>query len=218
MAQRKAHGAAAKGGAIVVHEELPFDELARPDPQAAPTGPISRRSDGTVADQRSARELARLAVEKRALSARILRSLGLVELDADHEFHPYEVAGQDYANAYIASLARMFDGTCGEGPASIAKTAGMQLAVSRFFYDKGKLTGDVALLGKASQLGNDSRVSAGSAYELQSREAEARAKVAARTRGTTVPVWAADDDAPDPDDGGDILPMPPAETQGEVPE
>jgi hypothetical protein len=94
-------------------------------------------------------------------------------------FYPYEVAGQDFADTYIDSLARMFDGECWEGPASIAKTAGMQLAISRYFYDKGKDTGDAKLLGQASQLGNDSRISAGAAYELQSREAEARSKTTA---------------------------------------
>jgi hypothetical protein len=117
-----------------------------------------------------------------------------VELAADHAFHPYEAAGQDFADAYIASLARMFDGVCGEGPASIVKTAGMQLAVSRFFYDRGKLTGDAKLLGQASQLGNDSRVSAGSAYELQSREAEARTQNPSGPRAKLPPgmVWVDD--------------------------
>jgi hypothetical protein len=179
MAQRTAHGAAAKGGALVVHEDLPFDELPRPDPEAEVTGPIERRPDGTVAGTEAARELARLAVAKRAFTSRILRSLGLVELASDHAFYVYEAAGQDYADSYIASLARMFDGTCDEGPAAIVKTSGMQLAISRYFYDKGKQTGDAKLLGQASQLGNDSRVSAGAAYELQSRAAEARKK----TRG-----------------------------------
>jgi hypothetical protein len=184
MAQRRAHGAAAKGGALVVHEPLPFDELRRPDPQPDASGPVARRSNGTVADSASARELGRRGGQKAALYTRILRSLGLIELAADHAFYPYEAAGQDFADAYIASLARMFDGTCGEGPASIAKTAGMQLAVSRFFYDLGKQTGDAKVLGQASQLGNDSRVSAGSAYELQSRESEARGK--ARVPGNAV--------------------------------
>jgi hypothetical protein len=178
MARRAAHGTAARGGVLVVHEALPFDELARPDPQPDAGGPVNRRPDGTVADSASARELGRRGGRASQLYSRILRSLGLVELAADHAFYPYETAGQDFADSYIASLARMFDGTCGEGPASIVKTSGLQLAVSRYFYDQGKQTGDVKLLGQASQLGNDSRVSAGSAYELQSREAEARAKAA----------------------------------------
>jgi hypothetical protein len=55
----------------------------------------------------------------------------------------------------------------------------MQLAISRYFYDTGKLSGDAKLLGQASQQGNDSRVSAGAAYELQSREAEARKAIRA---------------------------------------
>ena len=176
MARRRAHGTAAKGGALVVHEPLPFDELRRPAPSAAPSGPVARRSNGTVADSAAARELGRRGGKASQLYSRILRSLGLVELAAGHAFRPYEAAGQDFADTYIASLARMFDGVCGEGPASIVKTAGLQLAVSRYFYDLGKQSGDVKLLGQASQLGNDSRVSAGSAYELQSREAEARAK------------------------------------------
>jgi hypothetical protein len=176
VAQRRAHGTAARGGRLVVHEEVPFDELRRPEPAPEASGPVVRRSNGTVADKASARALGRLGGRASQLYSRILRSLGLVELATDHAFYPYEVAGQDFADSYIASLARMFDGTCGEGPASIAKTAGMQLAVSRYFYDQGKQTGDAQLLGRASQLANDSRVSAGSAYELQSREAEARAK------------------------------------------
>jgi hypothetical protein len=180
MAQRTAHGAAARNGTLIVQEPVPFDELARPDPRAEPNGPVERRSNGQVADAASARALARLAVQKRALYTRILRSLGLVELAADHAFYPYEVAGQEFADGYIESLASMFDGECGGGPASIVKTAGLQLAVSRYFYDKGKLAGDAKLLGQASQLGNDSRVSAGAAYELQSREAEARSKTTGR--------------------------------------
>lgn len=176
MAQRTAHGAAARGGALVVHEPLPFDELAQPNPQAAPTGPVNRRSNGTVTDRASARALASKAAVSRQLHARILRSLGLVELADDHAFYPYERAGQEYANTYIASLASMFDGYCGEGPASIAKTAGMQLAIRSYFYDLGKQAGDAKLLGQASQLGNDARVNAGAAYELQSREAAARQK------------------------------------------
>ena len=77
MPSRKAHGTAAKGGAAVVWENLPFDELPRPDPQAAPTGPVARRSDGTVADSASARELGRRGGRKSQLYTRILRSLGL---------------------------------------------------------------------------------------------------------------------------------------------
>jgi hypothetical protein len=41
MALRSAHGTAAKGGALVVHENLPFDELPRPDLLADTTGSAS---------------------------------------------------------------------------------------------------------------------------------------------------------------------------------
>jgi hypothetical protein len=174
MGTRKAHGTAARHGALVVHEAVPFDELAQPAATAEPSSPVNRRQNGTLADSQSAKELGRRGGQARALYARILRSLGLVELAPDHAFHPYEAAGQEFADAYIASLARMFDGYCGEGPASIVKTAGLQLAASRFLYDQGKQSGDAKLLGQASSLGNDSRINAGAAYELQSREAVAR--------------------------------------------
>lgn len=176
MSFRKAHGDAAKHGSIIMWENKPFDELPQPDPKPGPDQPIDRLPDGKIASSEAAREMGRRGGRKTQLYSRILRSLGLVELDENSKFNPYERAGQDFANANIASLARMFDGTCGEGPASIIKTAGMQYAISRFFYDTGKVTGDTKLLGQASSMGNDSRVSVGAAYELQAREAAARQK------------------------------------------
>jgi hypothetical protein len=192
---RKPHGTLGKGGALIAYEELPFGELRRPDPQPAPTGPVERRSNGTVADKAAGKELGRRGGLKTQLYTRILRSLGLVQLGADHAFFPYEFAGQDFADSYIQSLRDMFDGKCDDGPVSIVKTSGMQLAISRYFYDTGKLTGDTKLLGQASQLGNDSRVSAGSAYDLQSREAEARGKTAGRGPSKLSPgmVWVDDE-------------------------
>ena len=177
MAQRRAHGTAAKNGTLVVNESVPFDELARPDPVAAPHVPLAFREDGKIADSATASALGKRGNAKRWLYNRILRTLGLVELGEDHPFYKYEFAGQEFADTYIASLATMFDGYCGEGPASIVKTAGLQLACSRYLYDQGKQSGDAKLLGQASQLGNDSRINAGAAYELQSREAESRRKV-----------------------------------------
>lgn len=190
MTQRTAHGTAAKGGAIVVHENMPFNELPQPDPKPGPEGPIDRMPDGRIASHEAAREMGRRGGRKTQLYSRILRSLGLVELAQDHVFHPYEVAGQDFSNANIASLARMFDGICGEGPASIIKTAGMQYAISRYFYDRGKQDGDVKLLGQASNMGNDSRVSVGAAYELQAREAAARQKGSGKDGLRPGEVWA----------------------------
>jgi hypothetical protein len=156
-------------------ETVPADEWPKPDPRPACAGPIARRSNGTVADSEAAKALGRLGGLQRQLLARIIRNLGMVELAADHEFAAYERAGQEFAEHEIKTLAEMYDGICGAGPASIVKTAAMQLSASRYLYDKGKQTGDAKLLGQASQLGNDARVNIGSALELQSREAEARA-------------------------------------------
>jgi hypothetical protein len=97
-----------------------------------------------------------------------------VKLASDHAFYAYEAAGEDFAERHCADLAAMFDGQCSAGPSSIVKTAGIQLAASRFLYDAGKQTGDAKMLGEASRLGNDARQSILAAYELQSREAQAR--------------------------------------------
>jgi hypothetical protein len=175
----------------VVWENKPFDELPQPDPQPGPDGPVDRRPDGTIASSEAAREMGRRGGQKRQLYSRILRSLGLSELPEGHQFRPYEMAGQDFSNANIASLSRMFDGTCGEGPASIIKTAGMQYAISRYMYDIGKQTGDAKLLGQASNMGNDSRVSIGAAYELQAREAAARQRSSGKDGLRPGEVWVA---------------------------
>lgn len=178
----------------MVHENLPFNELPQPDPKPGPDRPIDRGPDGRLLSSEAAREMGRRGGRKTQLYSRILRSLGLTELPEGHHFAPYENAGQDFSNANIASLAKMFDGTCGEGPASIIKTAGMQYAISRFLYDTGKLTGDAKLLGQASNMGNDSRVSVGAAYELQAREAAARQKSSGKDGLRPGEVWA---DAPE---------------------
>ncbi len=170
MAIRSGHG---NGAGVPRIEVLPPDELPDPAPIPDESGPIVRRSNGTFADGESARRAGRKGGQRTQLFSRILRSLGLAELSADHAFYAYEVAGKDFADAYISRLTTMF-GECGEGPASIVKTAGIQLASSRYLYDQGKLTGDAELLGQASKMGNDHRQNMLASYELAAREAQAR--------------------------------------------
>ncbi len=178
MTLRKGHG---NGAGVPRIEVLPADELPSPNPTAVPTGPLVRRSPtGTFADSASAREAGRRggvkSARQKAHRTRLMGSLGLVELAADHKFYAYEAAGEAFVQEHMSTLATMFDGTCSEGPMSIVRTAGIQLAASRFLYDEGKAAGDAKLLGDASKLGDASRQNILAAYELQAREAAARKK------------------------------------------
>jgi hypothetical protein len=110
MTQRKSYGTAANGGALVVHENLPFEELGRPNPQAAPSGPVNRRSNGTVADSEALGSLAGGADRERPLHLASCVPWGSCSSRATTRSHPRETAGQDYTEPYVASLARMFDG------------------------------------------------------------------------------------------------------------
>ena len=136
--------------------------------------PVRRREHGKLADSASAKALGRLGGRAKAARLRLLSSLGLKPLAVEHAFHAYELAGEAFVRRHMGTLAAMFDGVCGEGPASIVQTAAIQLAASRFMYDRGKQAGDAKLLGEASRLGDSSRQNVLAAYELQAREAAAR--------------------------------------------
>jgi len=155
-------------------EVKPADEQARPDPTAVPIAPLARRKNGTFDGHAAASEAGRRGGLAKGERTRLLGSLGLVKLEADHSFKPYEDAAECFCQKHVATLASQFDGQCGEGPASIVRTAGIQLAASRFFYDSGKQIGDAKLLGEASRLGDASRQNILASYEIQSREAAAR--------------------------------------------
>lgn len=199
MRARSNHGADRKArGPRVVIETVPFNELPQPAVEAARSVPLAFRSDGRIGNQETARELGRRGGQERARHARILRSLGLVQLAKDHVFYDYEIAGEQFANKQIETLAAMYDGECSEGPSSIIKTAALQLAASRFLYDLGKQNGDPNMLMKASALGNDSRTNIANALELQSREVAARKQLAQSGQGTRLPPWFVQDDEENP--------------------
>lgn len=87
---------------------------------------------------------------------------------------PYVEAAEDWLVEHMTELAAQSGGNVGPGPASIAATAAMQLAASRFLFDLGVREGDPDALKRASSLGNDSRQNLLAAYELAAREARAR--------------------------------------------
>ena len=162
------------GAGVPRVEVLPVDEL--PAGLPAPARPRAVRdgagrfvaSDGTTALARSG---ALAAHQARQLG----QLLGLWVPPDGHAYAPYTRLAREWRDAHMATLAATVGGgEVGPGPASIVSTAAMQLAASRYLYDRGAETGDARMLGESSRLGDSSRQSLLAAHELCAREAAAR--------------------------------------------
>ena len=177
MTLRTGHG---KGAGQPRIEVLPANEQPQPVPatQAAPTGPVNRRSTGTIADSETAKRIGARGGMVTQSRARLLSALGLAKPAADSAFATYRDAGDAFVAEHQAALARCAGGVVGPGPSSIVASAGLQLAASRFLSDRAAATGDAKVFAQASALANDSRQNLLAAYELAVREARAREEAA----------------------------------------
>lgn len=172
---RTGHGA---GRGVPRIEVPPADEASAPVPSAEDTAPVRRRSDGTIADSETARELGRRGGLAAARRVRLVDSLGLAKLADDADFTPYRVGADAFVAHHLTELAQLAGGRVGSAPSTMIASAALQLAASRFCFDRGAADGDVALLRMGSSLANDSRQNLLAAYELAVREAGARADAA----------------------------------------
>lgn len=173
MTLRKGHGNGAGAPRI---EVMPPDELpdAVPAPDAPFTG-VARRHNGTFATPEAARAVGARGGLAKANRVRLARSLGLGLGPGDAAaFAPYRRAASSFRRHHTAELARMAGGHCGAGPSSMVASAALQLAASRFLFDVGTSAGDPATIKTASQLADASRQNLLAAYELATREAQAR--------------------------------------------
>jgi hypothetical protein len=170
---RKGHGA---GAGVPRIEVLPADEQSQPVPADAPSlAGVTRRQNGTVDSSKAAKALGTLGGKVKARRVRLARSLGLNEVDASSEaFAPYKRSASAFRKHHCKAIADQAGGHCGTGPSSIAASASLQLAASRFLFDRASRTGDPADFITASRLANDSRQNLLAAYELAVREAQAR--------------------------------------------
>jgi hypothetical protein len=175
MTLRKGHGNG-KGAPRI--EVLPPDELPSPVPaDDEPLTGVDRRHDGTVTAGAAARALGARGGRVKAKRVRLARSLGLSAHLGDAEaFAPYRGAASAFRRHHTAELAKLAGGECGAAPSSMVASAALQLGASRFLFDQGTVTGDPATLKTASQLADASRQNLLAAYEMATREAEARAK------------------------------------------
>jgi hypothetical protein len=173
MALRTGHGAG-RGSPRV--EVLPPDEL--PTPVAASRaddgGPLHRRQDGKIADSDTAKAMGKRGGEAKARRVRLVDSLGLATIASDSSFGPYRTAAEEFVKAHLSSLATQAGGEVGTGPSTMVASAGLQLAASRWAFDRAAELGDPALMKLGSALANDSRQNLLAAYELATREAQAK--------------------------------------------
>jgi hypothetical protein len=159
------------------HIEVVPDEISFPIPAPAPAAPsaaLQFAPDGKIANSLTAKELGRLGGLAKARKARLVDSLGLVDMAEDAAFKPYRTAAEAFATHHMAKLAELAGGFVGSGPSSIVSTAALQLAASRFCFDQAAHKGLTELMKLGSTLGNDSRQNLLAAYELAVREAAIR--------------------------------------------
>jgi hypothetical protein len=159
------------------------DELARGVPaatgaaeaaRAEQLAAVQRGPGGKLADRAAAAALGSLGGKAKAErdrqlreTPRLVRVLGLQGI-ADAAFAAYLPDAEEFARAECSRLAaEVGGGIIGFGPSSMVQSAALQLAGSRFAFDRGDLVA-------GSRLADSSRANLMSARDECAREAEAR--------------------------------------------
>jgi hypothetical protein len=115
--------------------------------------------------------LAALGGRRRQGSTRLATRLGLENLAADPTWSAYRRTAAAFKRAHCAAIARSVGGgVCGPAPSSIVASAALQLAASRYLFDRA----DPGSFAAASRLADASRQNLLAAHELAAREALAR--------------------------------------------
>ncbi len=179
MALRSGHGS---GSGVPRIEVLPADELPAGIPASArESEPADRVERGLFARGNG---LAAEGGRAKAGQTRLARRLSLLGLPEGAPFAPYRRAASAFRRFQVSRLASTVGaGECGPAPASIVATAALQLASSRYLFDRAAVGDcDPKALELASRLANDSRQNLLAAHELCAREAKARPR-------QSKPVW-----------------------------
>jgi hypothetical protein len=169
---RAGHGA----GKGTPHIENAFKDIPPPVavPEAAPSAPLCFRQDGRIADSETAKALGRMGGRAKAAKLRLLDGLGLSAVVGETTFGPYIAPAEELIAAQMSNLATQAGGVVGPAPASMVASACLQLAASRWAFDRGAEQGDPALMKLGSALADASRQNLLAAFSLAVREAQAR--------------------------------------------
>lgn len=173
MSLRAGHGRG-KGSPRI--EVMPPNEL--PSPVGAQVADVASRvkrgQDGRWLDKTSAQELGRLGGLAKARRVRLVDSLGIKKIAESATFKPYRDAAEEFTAHHLGALAMQAGGSVGPAPSTMVASAALQLAASRWAFDRGAEDNDAVMIKLGSSLANDSRQNLLAAYELAIREAEAR--------------------------------------------
>lgn len=158
------------------------DEL--PDGVPAPARRDAQRDEaGRFVAGTGTSELARSGALAAHQSRQLAALLGLWAPDESHAYAPYTRLAREWRDNHMRQLAATVGGgEVGPGPASVISSAALQLAASRWLFDRGTELGDAKMLLDASRLADASRANVLSAHELAAKEAAARP-------ATDVPPW-----------------------------
>ena len=173
---RTGHG---KGAGSPHIEVLPVDELPGPVANGHANGQptVKRTAHGHFSPESAALAGHRGGLAK-ARRIRLIDSLGLSKLVQDNTFTQYRDAAEEFVEHHRGALASQAGGQLGPAPSTMVASAGLQLAASRWAFDRGAAMGDPTLIKLGSSLANDSRQNLLAAYELAVREAQARKEAA----------------------------------------
>lgn len=135
---------------------------------------MTRPSDSTLEGigpgrltSEQARELGKRGGRAKANKHKLMDSLGLLHVARDAAFAPYRIAGDALLKAQAGELAKACGGELGPGPSSLLSTWALQMAASRFLFDKGLAgEGNVELIEAGSRIANHARMSLMAAEEL----------------------------------------------------
>lgn len=170
MGYRTAHGSYRKAGQTVVIEVQPPDELRQPDTDQMDVRLKEREATG------------RPFQKGNRAAAGIRPKLSLLGIDINKaDIEPFYKACMLKAESYRRARVREFRITHGfvsVGVMALLSTASLALAASRYMYNRASTDGDCGLMKQASLLANDARQNELAAWELASREASAKTRLA----------------------------------------
>ena len=178
MTLRTRHGNHKKHGVGPVIEVLPADELPAPiaDLDAKTELVEIQRVDGKVVSKEAARALGRLGGLRTAKRVKLARTLGIAKIAADKAFAPYMQAAEEFVKEELATRAKSAGGHVGPAASSMIASASLQLATSRFAFDKFAATEEIVWANLGSRMADASRQNLLAAYELAVREAQIRSQ------------------------------------------
>lgn len=167
MARRAAHGRARELGRLTVSECCPADEL--PAATGAGAAPPSRDASGRFLPGNTAGKARRVRVGKRG-------ALMLLERKGDDAARAALAFGRRYAAHRRAELAKAHGGEISAGVGAMIESAGELLASARYWQARSIAEANPDFARLAAQLVAGSRQAERDAWELASREADARPK------------------------------------------